>query len=68
MPAAAGAGTLAKEISKHYKHIYLDTGKIYRFIASLKLNNPKKFNKKFIKKKIKSLSVHDLSKKNLLLD
>jgi cytidylate kinase len=67
-PAAAGAGTLAKEISKHYKLIYLDTGKIYRFIASLKLNNPKKFNKKFIKKKIKSLSVHDLSKKNLLLD
>ncbi len=50
-PAAAGAGTLAKEISKHYKLIYLDTGKIYRFIASLKLNNPKKFNKKFIKKK-----------------
>ena len=67
-PAAAGAGTLAKAISKHYKLFYLDTGKIYRFIAFLKLNNPKKFNQKFIKKKIKSLSVRDLSKKNLLLD
>tara|TARA_Y100000768_G_scaffold388667_1_gene386009 strand:- start:1998 stop:2654 length:657 start_codon:yes stop_codon:yes gene_type:complete len=67
-PAAAGAGTLAKAISEHYKLFYLDTGKIYRFIAFLKLNNPKKFNQKFIKKKIKSLSVRDLSKKNLLLD
>ena len=67
-PAAAGAGTLAKAISEHYKLFYLDTGKIYRFVAFLKLNNPKKFNKNFIKKKIKSLSMHDLSKKNLLLD
>ena len=29
-PAAAGAGTLAKTISKHYNLFYLDTGKIYR--------------------------------------
>ena len=36
-PAAAGAGTLAKAISKHYNLFYLDTGKIYRFIAYLKL-------------------------------
>ena len=28
-PAAAGAGTLAKAISKHYNLYYLDTGKIY---------------------------------------
>ena len=35
-PAAAGAGTLAKAISKHYKLFYLDTGKIYRFIAFIK--------------------------------
>ena len=67
-PAAAGAGTLAKALSKHYKLLYLDTGKIYRFIAFLKLNNPERFNQKFIKKKIKSLSEHDLIKKNLLLD
>ena len=40
-PAAAGAGTLAKSISKHYNLFYLDTGKIYRFIAYLKLKFPK---------------------------
>ena len=52
-PAAAGAGTLAKSISKHYNLFILDTGKIYRFIAYLKLKQKKKFNKKFLKKKLK---------------
>ncbi len=65
-PAAAGAGTLAKSISKHYNLFYLDTGKIYRFIAYLKLKFPQKFNDKFIKSKIKSLKMKDLSKKKLL--
>ena len=27
-PAAAGAGTIAKTISKYYNLLYLDTGKI----------------------------------------
>ena len=67
-PAAAGAGTLAKAISKHYNLFYLDTGKIYRMIAYLKLKYPKKFNQKFIKSKIKSLRVKDLAKKALLSD
>ena len=67
-PAAAGAGTLAKAISKHYKLFYLDTGKIYRFIAYLKINYPKKYNQKFIILKIKSLKVKDLSNKALLSD
>ena len=67
-PAAAGAGTLAKKISNHYNLYYLDTGKIYRFIAILKLKFPKKFNQKFIKKKITSLKVKDLSNKTLLSD
>ena len=67
-PAAAGAGTLGKAISKHYKLFYLDTGKIYRYIAYLKLKFPNKFNQKFIKSKIKTLKVKDLSKKALLLD
>tara|TARA_B100000900_G_scaffold64228_1_gene49612 strand:- start:563 stop:1219 length:657 start_codon:yes stop_codon:yes gene_type:complete len=65
-PAAAGAGTLAKSISKHYNLFYLDTGKIYRYIAYLKLKFPSKFNEKFIKSKIKTLKIKDLSKKNLL--
>ena len=62
-PAAAGAGTLAKALSNHYNLFYLDTGKIYRFIAYLKLNFPKKFNLKFINSKIKNLTIRDLSKK-----
>ena len=67
-PAAAGAGTLAKAISKHYNLFYLDTGKIYRFIAYLKFKFPKKFNNKFIKSKIKSLEIKQLANKNLLSD
>jgi len=67
-PAAAGAGTLAKAISKHYRLFYLDTGKIYRFIAYLKLKNPKKFSNKFVKSKIKSLKLRELQDNNLLSD
>ena len=67
-PAAAGAGTLAKAISKHYNLFYLDTGKIYRMIAYLKIKFPKKFNQKFLKKKIKYLKVKDLTNKQLLSD
>ncbi len=67
-PAAAGAGTLAKAVSKHYKLFYLDTGKIYRYIAYLKLKFPKKFNQKFTKSKIKNLKIKDLTNKDLLYD
>ena len=67
-PAAAGAGTLAKKISKHYNLYYLDTGKIYRLIAYLKIKFPQKFNKKLIKKKIKKLKKNDLDKKELISD
>ena len=67
-PAAAGAGTLAKEISKNYNLFYLDTGKIYRMIAYLKLKFPKKFNQNFLKKKIKSIKIKTLSNKALLSD
>ena len=67
-PAAAGAGTLAKSISKNYNLFYLDTGKIYRYIAYLRLKFPKKFNNKFVKSKILNLKIKDLSNKNLLSD
>ena len=67
-PAAAGAGTVAKAISKHYNFFYLDTGKIYRFIAYLKIRFPDKFNQNFVKKKIKTLKVKDLANKNLISD
>ena len=49
-PAAAGAGTQAKLIAKHYSLLALDTGKCYRFIANIKLTEPKKFNYLYLKK------------------
>ena len=48
--------------------MYIDTGKAYRFIALNKLKYPKKFNLKFIKKKIKNLKIKDLNNKKLLSD
>ena len=53
-PAASGAGTQAKLISKYYNLFYLDTGKIYRVLAYFKITNPKKFNYTYIKKKLKN--------------
>jgi CMP/dCMP kinase len=67
-PAAAGAGTQAKLISKHYNLFYLDTGKIYRLIANIKMKYPKKYRYKFIKKKMNKLSLKDLKNKKLLSD
>tara|TARA_B100000575_G_scaffold42756_1_gene30247 strand:+ start:1461 stop:2117 length:657 start_codon:yes stop_codon:yes gene_type:complete len=67
-PAAAGAGTLAKTISKYYNLFYLDTGKIYRMIAFIKLNQKTRFNYKFLKKKIKNLNFKSLQNRNLLTD
>ena len=67
-PAAAGAGTQAKLIAKKYNLFYLDTGKIYRFIGKLKIQNPKKFNYKLIESKIKNLKMYDLQDKSLLSD
>ena len=67
-PAAAGAGTQAKLISKHYNLFYLDTGKIYRLIANIKITQPKKYNYNLIKKKMLKLSIKDLENKKLLSD
>ena len=67
-PAAAGAGTQAKLISSHFNLFYLDTGKIYRLIANLKLTQPKKFSYSLIKKKMSKLSTKNLQSKKLLSD
>ena len=67
-PAAAGAGTQAKLISKHFNLFYLDTGKIYRLIANIKLTQPKEYSYSFIKDKMSKLSMKDLQKKKLLSD
>ena len=65
-PAAAGAGTQAKLIAKHYNLLQVDTGRIYRVIGKMKLENPEKFNYKSIKNKIKKLQINHLKNKNLL--
>ena len=65
-PAAAGAGTQAKLIAKHYKLFYLDTGKIYRYIGQLRLASKKKISYNLIKNKIKNLKVKALTNKKLL--
>ena len=65
-PAAAGAGTQAKLISKHYNLFYLDTGKIYRYIGELKLKNFKKFSYNLINRKIMNLKLSYLNNKSLL--
>ena len=67
-PAAAGAGTQAKLISKHYNLLYLDSGKIYRLLAYLKIKDPKKFSYAFILRIMKDLKMSDLQGKKLLSD
>ena len=67
-PAAAGAGTQAKLIAKHYNLLYLDSGKIFRHLAYFKMKNPKKFNYSFISKKMKTLKMSDIQDKKLLSD
>ena len=65
-PAAAGAGTQAKLIAKNYNLFYLDTGKIYRFLGKLKLDDEKKFSYSLIKRKISNLRFSYLKSKSLL--
>ncbi len=65
-PAAAGAGTQARLIAKHYNLFYLDTGKIYRYIGKLKLINSKKYSYNLIKTKINNLKLRYLYDKSLL--
>ena len=67
-PAAAGAGTQAKLISKHYNLLQLDTGRVYRYVANIKITEPKKFNYKHLRKKIDKLKTKDLQNKKLLSD
>ena len=67
-PAAAGAGTQAKLISKHFNLFYLETGKIQRLIANIKLTQPKKYGHTLIKKKMNQLTIKDLQNKKLLSD
>ena len=67
-PAAAGAGTQAKLIGKHFNLMVLETGRVYRYVAYKKITEPTKFNYKYIKKKIDKLKMKDLQNKKLSSD
>ena len=67
-PAAAGAGTQAKLIAKHYNLLHLDTGKIYRFVGNLKIKNKRKFNYTLVRKKINKIKILNLQNRVLLSD
>ena len=67
-PAAAGAGTQAKLLSKNYKLLHLDTGRVYRYLAYIKINKPKMYNYNYLRKKIRELKIIDLKNKKLLSD
>ena len=65
-PAASGAGTQAKLISRHYNLFYLDTGKLYRILGKNYIKNNKKIDYKNFKEIILKTKINDLKKKNLL--
>ncbi len=67
-PAAAGAGTQAKYIAKEYNLLYLDTGKVYRLIGKIRLQDKKNISIKNLKKKISRISLKELNDKSLLSD
>ena len=67
-PSAAGAGTISKMIARHYNLLYLDTGKIYRFMAKKIIDFKPKNKIRFLKKISKQINFNNLKKKNLLTD
>ena len=67
-PVAAGAGTISKLIAKNYKLLYLDTGKIYRFMARQIIDKKPKNKLKFLKKISRNINLNKLKKRNLLND
>ena len=66
-PAAAGAGTQAKLIAKHYNLLHLDTGRVYRLIGKMKLKSPNNFNYKNLKKKNSKIKDSRPKKKKLII-
>ncbi len=65
-PVAAGAGTISKLIAKNYKLLYLDTGKIYRFMARQIIDRKPENKLKFLKKISRNINLSELKRRNLL--
>ena len=66
--AGSGSTSLAIKLAKHYNLRYLDTGKVYRWCTYEIFEKKPKNKIKFLKKRIKSLSLKDLQNKNLIDD
>ena len=65
-PAASGAGTQAKLLSKYFNLFYLDTGKLYRILGKIYLSNSQKIDLRLFKNKISETKLTDLKSKKLL--
>ena len=65
-PAASGAGTQAKLISKYFNLYYLDSGKLYRILGELYLKNKKKIDYLKFERIISTTKSRHLTRKSLL--
>lgn len=65
-PAAAGKGTLARQIADHFKYEYLDTGSLYRGVGLKVLqNNGDPRNEQDVLRAAKQLDITDLGGNDL---
>ena len=66
--AGSGSTSLSLRLARHYKLRYLDTGKVYRWCAFQIIQKKPKNKIKFLRKKIKNLSLKKLQDKKLIDD
>ena len=66
--AGSGSTSLSIKLAKHFKLRYLDTGKVYRWCALQIIQKKPKNKIKFLKKKIKTLTLKELQNKKLIDD
>ena len=66
--AGSGSPSLSIKLAKHFKLRYLDTGKVYRWCALQIIQKKPKNKIKFLKKKIKTLTLKELQNKKLIDD
>ncbi|MSP06654.1 MAG: (d)CMP kinase, partial [Candidatus Fonsibacter sp.] len=65
-PAASGKNTLAKQITKKYKLLHLDSGKLYRYFAlQVHKSKDQKINYTKLKQALKKLTLQKLKDKKL---
>ena len=63
--SASGKTTGSKIISKKFKFKLLSSGRLYRYLAFKIIKNKKKYNKNFIKKQSKNITLLNLKSEKL---